>query len=107
MKYKIAYSTKAVSDLDRIYQEVFKASRSYDITDRYIADLMDAIERMSDYPASGSPLCYKEIFTGFYFVVFKAYIAFYRIDETRILVDRILFGGSDYIKTLHLDQNND
>ena len=106
MKYKIVYSKKAFSDLDRVYQEVLNASRSYDISDHYITDLMDAIERMSDYPASGSPLCYKDTFTGFYFVVFKVYIAFYRIDDNSILVDRILFGGSNYIKVLHLDQDD-
>ena len=50
----------------------------------------------------GSPLYYENGFTGYYFVVFKAYIAFYRIENNVILVDRVLFGGSDYMKFLPL-----
>ena len=51
-------------------------------------------------PKSGSPLYYEGGFTGYYFVAFMAYIAFYRVQEDRILVDRVVYGKSDYIRTL-------
>ena len=39
-------------------------------------------------------------FTGIYYVAFKEYIAFYRINENRMEIGRILFARSDYMKTL-------
>ena len=111
MKYSVEYSKAAVRDLDRVWSEVFsdrvwsevfRASRSYDITERYLNDLMDKVESKSEYPLSGAPLYYEDRFTGYYYVVFKEYLAFYRLESKRILVDRVLFGRSDYIRILQL-----
>ena len=102
MKRLVSYSKAAIRDLDRVWAEVFEASKSYDITERYLDDLMDKIDAKADYPESGTPLYYENSFTGYYFVVFKAYMAFYRIEKDAVLVDRILFGRSDYMRHLHL-----
>ncbi len=102
MRYRIQYSKAAIRDLDRIWMEVFDASKDYDITEQYITDLMDKVETKSDYPESGSPLYYEDSFTGYYFIVFKAYIAFCRVENDKLLVDRVLYGQSDYIRKLHL-----
>ena len=102
MKYKVQYSKSAIRDLDRVWAEVFEASKSYDITKKCIDDLMDKVEAKADYPKSGSPLYYQDSFTGYYFVVFKAYLAFYRLEDDVILIDRVLFGRSDYMRYLHL-----
>ncbi len=102
MRYKVMYSPAAVRDLDRIWSEVFEASKSIDTADRYVRELMDAVGKKEDFPAGGSPLYYDDLFTGYYFVVFKAYMAFYRIDGGRVLVDRILYGKSEYLRKLGL-----
>ena len=88
MKYQVEYSATAIRDLDRIWNEVFEASKDYDTTQKYLDDL--------------TPLYYEDLFTGYYFVVFKAYMAFYRVEEDRMLVDRVLFAASDYMRCLHL-----
>lgn len=100
MKCRVEYSKIAIRDLDRVWAEVFEASKDYDITARYIDELMDKIEAKSDYPESGAPLYYKNRFTGYYFVVFKSYMAFYRIENDTMLIDRILFGRSNYMNYL-------
>ena len=102
MKYQVEYSPIAIRDLDRVWNEVFAASKDYDITQKYLDDLMDKIEAKEDQPKSGAPLYYQDLFTGYYFIVFKAYLAFYRIDGDRVLVDRVLFAASDYMRYLHL-----
>lgn len=102
MKYKVKYSKIAIRDLDRIWSEVFEASKNQNITTKYIDDLMNKIESKANYPKSGSPLYYENGFTGYYYIGFKAYIAFYRIEKDSILVDRVLLGKSDYMRTLHL-----
>ena len=43
MKYKVEYSKIAIRDLDSVWIEVFEASKSYDIAEKYINDLMDKI----------------------------------------------------------------
>lgn len=102
MKCRVKYSKIAIQDLDRVWTEVFEASKDYDTTEKYINGLMDKVETKASYPESGSPLYYEDSFTGYYFVVFKAYIAFYRIKKDVMLVDRILFGRSDYMSCLHI-----
>ena len=102
MKYKAAYSSAAIRDLDRVWAEVLEASASYDITEKYLDDLLDTIEAKTDYPRSGIPLYYENAFTGYYYVVFKAYLVFYRIDHTTMLIDRVLYGKSDYMRVLGL-----
>lgn len=103
MKYNIKYSKLAIRDLDRIWAEVFEVSKSYDITTKYIDDLMNKVNAKADYPKAGVPLYYENSFTGYYFVVFKVYIAFYRLEDNVMLVDRVLYGKSDYIRCLHIN----
>lgn len=102
MSYQVEYSKAAIRDLDRVWTEVFEACKDLEITEKYIKELLDKVEKKSDYPKSGSPLYYENTFTGYYFVVFKAYLAFYRLEKDTILVDRVLFGKSDYLRKLHL-----
>ena len=102
MSYQVEYSKAAIRDLDRIWAEVFEASKDIDVTERYIEELLDKVEKKSDYPKSGSPLYYENTFTGYYFVGIKAYLDFYRLEKETMLVDRILFGKSDYMRILRL-----
>lgn len=105
MKYQVNYSKSAIRDLDRVWAEVFEASKDYDIAERYIDDLMDKVESKANYPESGTPLYYEDSFTGYYYVVFKAYMAFYRIEKDAMLVDRVLFSRSDCMRHLRLSSD--
>ncbi len=44
MKYQVEYSATAIRDLDRVWNEVFEASKDYDTTQKYLDDLMDKVE---------------------------------------------------------------
>ena len=102
MKYKVRYSRQAIRDLDRVWAEVYEASKNAETAEQYVNDLLDRVEDKADFPKSGSPLYYQDSFTGYYFVVFKAYLAFYRLENDVLLIDRVLFGRSDYMRCLHL-----
>jgi len=102
MKYPIMYSPAVVRDLDRTWSEVFDASKSVDTADRNVEELMETVKKKEEFPGSGSPLYYEDLFTGYCFVVFKAYIAFYRINGGNVLVDRVLYGKSEYLRKLNL-----
>ncbi len=105
MSFKVEYSPIAIRDLDRVWAEVYEVSRSEELAVGYIDDLMDRIAEKGEFPKSGSPLYYDGAFTGYYFVTFKAYMAFYRVEPDRILVDRVVFGRSDYMRTIFKNQD--
>lgn len=52
MKYRVKYSKIAIQDLDRVWTEVFEASKDYDTTEKYINGLMDKVETKASYPES-------------------------------------------------------
>lgn len=105
MSYKIRYSPTAIRDLDRVWAEVCEASAEPETASRYVDDLMNRIAEKREFPKSGSPLYYEGSFTGYYFVVFKAYMAFYRVRNDCIFVDRVVFGRSDYMRTIFRNLN--
>lgn len=100
MSYTIVYAPEAQSDLDRIWDEVYETSKSVEIADQYIEGLRNALRKKKHYPKTGSSLSFMGEPTGIYYVSFKRYIAFYRIRDKRIEVGRVLFAGSDYMKSL-------
>ena len=100
MMHTIEYSPDAIRDLDRVWDEVFEASKSVEISTRYVNDLLDEVAKRKEFPESASRLYYNDMFTGYYYVVFKAYIAFYFIENDRVRVMRVLFGRSDYMREL-------
>ncbi len=107
MIHQIKYSPIAIRDLDRIWFEVFSASKEPKITEKYIGDLLDKIKTKSEFPKTGIPLYYENLFTGYYFTRFKSYLAFYRIDGNQILVDRILYAKSDYMNIMGIASSED
>ena len=98
--YDISYSPEAIRDMDGIFDEVLMVSCDLDITHRYLEDLQDKIEEMVGHPKTGTPLYYEELFTGYYSVRFKEYLAFYRLEETVMYVDRVLQRKRDYLSLL-------
>ena len=41
MSYRIEYSPVAIRDMDRVWDEVYEASKEVEVATRYIDDLMD------------------------------------------------------------------
>ena len=97
---RIEYSPIAIRDLDRVWAEVFEASASEETAEKYIDDLMNQISAKRDFPKAGAPLYYEGMFAGFYFVTFKSYMAFYKVENDRMLVSRVVYGKSDYMRTI-------
>ena len=97
---KTIYSPEALADLDRVWYGVWEASQDLMTTERYIEDLRNTVRKKAAFPKSGSPLLWNGVFTGIYFVPFKAYRIFYRVSETALEVGRILPMKSDHMKTL-------
>lgn len=100
MSYRVRYSPRALDDLDIIWDDVYEASLSAVISDRYVKGIISEIGSKHDYPKSGQPLYYGSLFTGYYTVNFKAYKIFYRINNDCIEVARVLLQKQDYLNIL-------
>ncbi len=98
--YKLRYTPQFVSDIEMIREDVFTVSCSDAIADNYIRDFILKIKKRQEFPQSGIPLYYGDFFTGFYFVHFKAYNAFYVIKGEYIELVRALPSKSNYMRTL-------
>ena len=58
MVYHLKYSPVAEDDLDRVWDEVWEASQNYDVADKYVEDLRNALKQKKKYPKTGSLLLY-------------------------------------------------
>ena len=100
MSYVVRYSPSARKDIDKVWDDVFSASASLEVTERYITDFLDVIAQKKEFPESGIPLYYRGLFTGFYSVNFKAYKAFYRVRGNYVEVVRVLLQKQEYMTVL-------
>ena len=100
MAYQIRYSFEARRDLRKVFEDVWAISADLETARKYTADLILQISSIQEYPRIGFSLCIGDYFTGFYSVNFKAYKAFYRIDEPFIEVIRILPIKADHLRIL-------
>ena len=105
--YLLRYTPQAMRDMDSVWDEVYQASKSYDIADKYIKDFIDTITKKKPFPTSGIPLRYKGLFTGFYFIVLKKYMAFYRIKDDYIEVLIRKADGEEWLLEIDKDYDDD
>lgn len=47
--YLLRYTPQAMRDMDSVWDEVYQASKSYDIADKYIKDFIDTITKKSNF----------------------------------------------------------
>ena len=91
MKHNIHYSAAALQDLDDIWSYVARELQN-----------VSAAERLADYPEMGPVLSsiadVRE--EGYRFLVTGSYIAFYRVADGGVYVDRVLYGRRDYLALL-------
>lgn len=100
MKCSVSYSKTAINDLRQILRGIFSSCLDKNITNKYLKDIKNKIERKALFPNSGTPLFFAGSFTGFRYVIHKSYIAFYKVTENKIIVERALSAKSDYCSIL-------
>ena len=94
----VRWSEQALLDLDRVYEGVYAACRDLDTTDRYYDALIDAVEAKAAFPRSGARLFIGDTWTGDYYVVYKEYVAFYRVRDDVMEVSRVELRKADHVR---------
>lgn len=99
----IFYSPLARQDLDEIFDYVAYELENPSSATETINAILDAAESLEDFPFIGSPVKDLPFFVDEYrFIGARNYLIFYRVTDSRIFVDRILYKRRDYLPLLGL-----
>ena len=108
---KIQYSRLAHRDLEKIGDYIAEDLKNPIAALNTVNRIQDAIDRLAAFPESGAPLSAHYKTAGDYrFLVCGSYLAFYRVADNTVFIDRILYGRRDYMKILFgtlLEEEND
>ena len=98
---KLLVSPAANDDLAAIRAYIANELSSPKAASNTIAKIINSIRLLADFPLSGAPLeNVIDIPNDYRFVVSGKYISFYRCLDDTVYVDRVLYGGRDYVKIL-------
>lgn len=101
MPSSIVYAPLAIEDLDGIWDYLAVECGNEAAAAKTVDAIMTRVELLSDFPESGTPLDARCIIHSSYrFVASGHHLAFYRIGEGCVYVDRVLDGRSDYLRKL-------
>ena len=101
--FEVHYSEVALADLDDIWGYITLELMNPDAAVNTVNGIIDAIDKLSEYPLSGTPLiALLDIESDYRFVIYRNYLAFYHLENNAVNIDRVLYEGRDFIKALSL-----
>ena len=102
MQSKIEYSPRALKDLDEIWNYIEVELCNPSAAQNTVDGIMDRVDGIASFPESGSKLEFENgLNSGYRYVVFKNYLAFYRLKPDDVVyVDRVIYGGRDSMRIL-------
>jgi len=101
---ELRYSPEAMCDLEAIWDHIFNELQNPAGAKNTVDRILDKIGKLSEFPEIGTSLTVVTTLENSYrFLVCGNYLAFYRIEEALVSVDRILFGGRDYLRIIFGD----
>ena len=106
MKSKLHYTPEARRDSDEIWDYIARELQNRPAADRVIDAILDEADRLVDFPELGTPLSAIADLRndeGYRYLTSGSYMIFYRTAGRDVYIDRILYGGRDYLRALGLE----
>ena len=104
MKNKIHYSPESRRDLDDIWDYIVLELQNRSAAERVIDHIMNAVDPLKNFAEMGTPLSsIADIGTDYRFLVSGNYMVFYRVQDSDVHIDHVLYGRSDYMSALFKD----
>ena len=103
MENNLIYTTRSRQDLDDIWDYISFDLQNLPSAERILNRIMDAAEQLKLFPESGAllssvaPLDH-ELYLDERFLVSGKYLIFYHAFRNDIYIDRVLYGGRDYLE---------
>ncbi len=106
---KLLYSSEALNDLDEIWTYINNELQNPAAAKKIVSDILDTIEKVQDFAEIGPPLfMITEFESDYRFLVCGKYIAFYRVMDIEVHIDRVFYGRLNYMRILFgILQNDD
>ena len=102
--FDVYFSKAALNDLDEIWAYIAFELSNPDAAENTVNGILDAIDRLPEYPLSGTPLnVLMDIESDYRFVIYRHYLAFYHLESNAVYIDRVLYEGRDCVKALFPD----
>lgn len=104
MKNKIHYSPESRRDLDDIWDYIVSELQNRSAAEHVVDRIMDAVDQLKNFAEMGTPLSsIADVGTDYRFLVSGNYMVFYRVQDSDVYIDRVLYGLSDYMSALFKD----
>ncbi|KAF0092330.1 MAG: addiction module toxin RelE/StbE family [Fusobacteria bacterium] len=98
---RLLLSPKAYIDIRSIQEYIEQELENPKAAKIIVDKIIKGINNLTDYPLSGISLKNKiDIPNEYRYLIIGSYISFYRYVDDTIIVDRILYGGRDFVKSL-------
>ena len=98
---ELKYSPEALRDLDEIWKYIHSDLCNPDAADNTVNTILDKTEALRDFPYSGTPLdVISRIHSDYRFVTANSFLAFYRVYDGIVYVDRVLYERRDCLRVL-------
>ena len=99
--YTLQISPKAFEDLSSIKEYITVELDNQEAALSLIRALTQAIRSLSDFPLRGASFHHSLPFkTPYHFIPCQNYLIFYRVDEKKVFVSRILYKHRNYMSVL-------
>jgi len=100
----VKYSDAAIADLEQIGDYISDSLYNPQAALNTVRKIQNAIDMLENFPLIGAPLSsIADIDTDYRFLVSGNYLTFYRIEDEKVFIDRILYGKRDYMVLLFGD----
>ena len=104
MKNKINYTSQSRRDMDDIWAYIAVELQNQDSAEKTLNRIMDTVDQLELFAESGEIVtAFAEVYREERFLVSGKYLIFYHALEKDIFIDRVLYGGRDYLKILFED----
>ena len=99
--YKVFYSPLSQRDLDEIYEYIAVELANPTSAAEIVTEILDATDGLASFPSIGGIVRNVPFLTCEYrFLPVRNYIVFYRLADSHIFVDRVLYKKRDYAQLL-------
>lgn len=104
MKNNIYYSPEAQNDLDEIWEYISVELCNPQAAENTVNKIMDTVDELKDFSEIGALLSsVTEVESDYRFLISGNYMIFYRVIDTDVYIDRVLYGRRDYLRILFPD----
>ena len=104
MKNRIHYSLESRRDLDDIWDYIVSELQNRTAAEQVIGRIMDAVDQLKNFAEMETLLSsIADVGTDYRFLVSGNYMVFYRVQDSDVYIDRVLYGRSDYMSALFKD----